>query len=102
MVGLAWEPLKNDGFVNSPKTVMPDLIPAEVGIFDRHPELIEISCIWLQFKSQFFRLKWSLRRPAAVLDSGCSLSRTRCGAGMTKKIDLLLFTSSLKIGTLKK
>ena len=24
-------------------TVMPDLIPAEDGIFDRHPELIEIN-----------------------------------------------------------
>jgi hypothetical protein len=29
--------------VKSPKTVMPDLIPAEDGIFDRHPELVEIT-----------------------------------------------------------
>ena len=35
--------LNSDGFVKSPKTVMPDLIPAEVGIFDRHPEIIEIT-----------------------------------------------------------
>jgi hypothetical protein len=28
--------------VKSPKPVMPDLIPAEYGIFDRHPEVIEI------------------------------------------------------------
>jgi len=31
---------------------MPDLIPAEDGIFDRHPEYIEITCIWLRYKSQ--------------------------------------------------
>jgi len=34
---------KVDEFVKSPKTVMPDLIPAEDGIFDRHPELVEIT-----------------------------------------------------------
>jgi len=32
-----------DGFVKSPKFVMPDLIPAEDGIFDRHPESTEIT-----------------------------------------------------------
>jgi hypothetical protein len=37
-----WD-LGYDGFVKSPKTVMPDLIPAKDGIFDRHPELIEIT-----------------------------------------------------------
>jgi len=34
---------KFDGLVKSPKTVMRDLIPAKVGIFDRHPKLIEIT-----------------------------------------------------------
>jgi hypothetical protein len=37
------KPLKIDGFVKSSKTVMPDLIPAKNGIFDRHPESIEIT-----------------------------------------------------------
>ncbi|MBW1775463.1 MAG: hypothetical protein JRJ82_21675 [Deltaproteobacteria bacterium] len=31
----------SDGFVESPKTVMPDSIPAEDEIFDRHPEVIK-------------------------------------------------------------
>ena len=31
---------KVDGLVKSPKTVMPDLIPADHGICDRHPEVI--------------------------------------------------------------
>jgi hypothetical protein len=35
--------LNSDGFVKSPKTVMPDLIPVEDGISDRHPESIEIT-----------------------------------------------------------
>jgi hypothetical protein len=30
-----------DSPVKSLKSVMPDLIPAEDGIFDRHPELVE-------------------------------------------------------------
>ena len=30
--------MKFDGLVKSPKFVMPDLIPVEDGIFDRHPE----------------------------------------------------------------
>jgi hypothetical protein len=34
---------KFDELVKSPKTVMPDLIPAKNGIFDRHPEPIEIT-----------------------------------------------------------
>jgi hypothetical protein len=56
-----------DGFVKSPKTVMPDLIPAKDGIFDRHPELIEI-----------IRLR-------------------RTFARMTKKVNSRLFTSSSSI-----
>jgi len=32
-----------DGFVKSTKFVMPDLIPAEDGIFDRHPEAFEFT-----------------------------------------------------------
>jgi len=32
-----------NGFVKSPPLVMPDLIPAEDGIFDRHPELTGIT-----------------------------------------------------------
>jgi hypothetical protein len=32
-----------DKLVKNPKTVMPDLIPAKNGIFDRHPELIEFT-----------------------------------------------------------
>ena len=39
---IVWN-LSIDGFVKSTKTVMPDLIPAKDGIFDRHPELIEIT-----------------------------------------------------------
>jgi hypothetical protein len=35
--------LNVDGFVKNPKTVMPDLITAKNGIFDRHPEPIEIT-----------------------------------------------------------
>jgi hypothetical protein len=33
--------INNDEFVKSPRIVMPDLISAGDGIFDRHPELIE-------------------------------------------------------------
>ena len=32
-----------DKVVKNPKTVMPDLIPAEDGIFDRHPEAVEFT-----------------------------------------------------------
>jgi len=34
---------KFDNLIKSPKTVMPDLIPADHGICDRHPEVIEFS-----------------------------------------------------------
>jgi hypothetical protein len=35
--------LKFDTFVKSTRIVMPDLIPAKHGIFDRHPEHIEFA-----------------------------------------------------------
>ncbi len=34
---------------------MPDLIPAKNGIFDRHPEVIEITGFQLQFIPYFMR-----------------------------------------------
>jgi hypothetical protein len=40
---LFFDEIKTDGFVISPKTVMPDLIPVKNGIFDRHPEPNEIT-----------------------------------------------------------
>jgi hypothetical protein len=34
---------KIDSLVKSPRIVMPDLIPAKDGIFDRHPQHIEFT-----------------------------------------------------------
>jgi hypothetical protein len=44
-----------DGLVESPPTVMPDLIPARPGIFDRHPEHIDFT----GFRLEFIRLWWA-------------------------------------------
>ena len=38
-----YEAVNFDEVVKSPELVMPDLIPAEHGIFDRHPEVLEIT-----------------------------------------------------------
>ena len=40
-IGYFYSKSNVDELVKSTKTVMPDLIPAEDGIFDRHPEQID-------------------------------------------------------------